>query len=180
MLISLDYIGALDREDADARIQVVQDGKPKYFRVKSLMSQNTTTLSIPFAEFNAKQEICLNEKALELLRTIKKPVAVLTICGPYRTGKSYYLSRVLDNNMVFRTSQEIGACTQGMWMATMILECEDFAIVLIDTEGTDSLDVGKDREMIVRNYIVLSSLLSSVLVYNTKGAPSQSAVDKMR
>ena len=81
--------------------------------------------------------------------------------------------------MVFHSSQGINSCTHGMWMATMILECEEFAIVLLDTEGTDSLD-GRERETIVRNYIVLSSLLSSVLVYNCTGPPNLSHVEKMR
>ena len=35
------------------------------------------------------------EDAVTLLQTIRKPLAVLSICGPYRSGKSYFLSRVL-------------------------------------------------------------------------------------
>lgn len=155
----------------------MRNEKQTPFRVKSI-SRDNTDLSIPFATFK-QQDICLNEEALMLLRTIKKPVAILTICGPYRTGKSYYLSRILDDSKVFHSSQGIDACTHGMWMATMILECEDFAIVLLDTEGTDSLD-GRDRQTIIRNYIVLSSLLSSVLVYNCKGPPTLSDVERMR
>ena len=116
---------------------------------------------------------------MKLLKKITKPVAVLTICGPYRTGKSYYLSRFLGDKPIFESSDKVVACTKGMMMSTMILECEEFAIVLLDTEGTDSIRENPE-ETAVTNFIILSSLLSSVLVYNTQGAPKQSNVKDMR
>ena len=133
--------------------------------------------SIPFAVLNDKKEIVLIEHALKLLKTITKPVAVLTICGPYRTGKSYYLSRFLGDKPIFESSDKWEPCTKGMMMATMILECDEFAVVLFDTEGTDSID---EDPVAVTNFIVLSSLLSSVLVYNSQGAPKRSNVKNMR
>ena len=151
----------------------------KVFKVLSL-PQTTSAFkpSIPFAILNEKQQIELNEDALGLLKSITKPVAVVTICGPYRTGKSYYLSRVLGDKQIFETSNEMDPCTKGMMMATMVLECNDFAVVLLDTEGTDS--IGEQGEVAVSNFIVLSSLLSSVLVYNSQGAPKKSDVESMR
>lgn len=146
------------------------------FKVHSL--SQTASASILFAKLNEKQEIELQDDALRLLKTITKPVAVVTICGPYRTGKSYYLSRVLGDKQIFETSNELAPCTKGMMMATMVLECNDFVVVLLDTEGTDS--IGLQGEVAVTNFIILSSLLSSVLVYNSLGPPKGSDVGSMR
>ena len=154
--------------------------KQMKFRVTSLYdSQETGNYepSIPFAFLTEKKEVALNTEALRLLKTITKPVAVLTICGPYRTGKSYYLSRLLGDKMIFKSSDGIAACTKGMMMATMVLECEEFAIVLLDTEGTNS--IGEKEPSAVTSFIVLSSLLSSVFVYNSKGVPGESDVKNM-
>ena len=73
--------------------------------------------------------------ALELLKTINKPLAVLSICGPYRSGKSYFVSpRLLGSSPagIFQIGRDsMRACTKGIWMATTILECEEFATVSV-------------------------------------------------
>ena len=174
-------VGATVADNLDAWIRIDFDGKQRAFKVTSLCDSQKTgacQTSIPFAILNDKKEVVLNEDALKLLKTITKPVAVLTICGKYRTGKSYYLSRFLGDKPIFETSDKLLACTKGMMMATIVLECDDFAIVLLDTEGTNS--IGENEQVAVTNFIVLSSLLSSVLVYNSKGAPGESDVKDMR
>ena len=40
-----------------------------------------------------RSSLCVVPEAMELLRSIGSPVAVIAICGPMRTGKSYILSR---------------------------------------------------------------------------------------
>lgn len=135
-------------------------------------------LSIQLASYNKEGKLCLNEDAIKQLEQIEKPVAVLTICGPYRTGKSYYVSRFLGDDKTFKTSNESDACTFGIWMATRVLECEEFIVIVLDTEGLDNPEVSKSEDDIM-NFIVLSSLISSFLVYNTKGT-EQHYIDKMR
>ena len=161
----------------DGRMKVERDGTIKKFLTRQL-SQQETKLSIPFAVFD-EDRLSLNENALLLLRSIKKPVAILTICGPFRSGKSYYLSRVLGIQSCFKSSRLQDPCTKGMWMGTHVLECDDFVIVLMDTEGTSSLE-GQDREKKVTSLMVLSTLLSSVLVYNTSGAADHKSLLEMR
>ena len=39
----------------------------------------------------------LVEGTLELLHSIDKPLAILSICGPYHSGKSYFMSRLLGS-----------------------------------------------------------------------------------
>ena len=169
--------------DINKWAQIGSGDHQRAFKIVSLYDSHKLDApkpSIPFAILNKKKDIIeLNEEALKLLKKITKPVAVLTISGPYRTGKSYFLSRVLGDKPVFETSEEMDPCTKGMTMATMVLDCGDFVIVLFDTEGTDSIGE-QPGEVAVSNFIILSSLLSSVLVYNSQGTPKRSDVDKMR
>ena len=111
--------------------------------------------------------------ALELLRTIEKPLAVLSICGPYRSGKSYFISRVLGSpHGAFKLGHSMHACTLGIWMATTILECPDFATVL--------LDAVRASETMAMSLLALTTLLSSFLIYNSKNVPQKLDLSKMR
>ena len=119
----------------------------------------------------------LNNEALKLLETIKKPVAVLAICGPYRTGKSYFLSRFLGIPDAFEVGDTLDSCTHGIWMSTTVLECDEFMLLLLDTEGTEPVG---ETSSIVTPLLVMTSLLSSYLIYNTIGAPKKSELKEMR
>ena len=118
-----------------------------------------------------------NSIALELLKTITKPVAVLSIAGPTRTGKSYVLSRFLGDPEAFELGHTMRACTKGIWMATSVLECNDYCILLLDTEGIDSV---ADQASNDAKIVVSTLLLSSYFVYNSIGVPRNNDLEKMR
>ena len=108
-------------------------------------------------------------ETVELLESITKPVAVLSICGPYRSGKSYFLSRMLGRKETFKLGHTMEACTRGMvWMASSVLECDEFVLLLLDTEGIDAADKSNAG---VANLLVLTMLLSSTFVYNSTRVP---------
>ena len=116
-------------------------------------------------------------EALKLLESIQKPVAVVSICGPCRTGKSYILSRVLGSGDAFALGHTMHAKTFGIWMGTSVLECDEFTMLLMDTEGIDNVDAEvKDDAGI----LVLSVLLSSCFIYNSHGTPKKSDLTSMR
>ena len=142
---------------------------------RKLLDVNCGSKSVQLVSLSDLGNLRLNQDALNLLGKIGKPVAVLTICGPSRTGKSYFLSMMLGLKDVFQTSNLFDACTSGIWMATTVLECEKFVIVFMDTEGTDHVTQVGD----IINYLVLVTLLSSYLIYNSKGM-QKSDLDKMR
>ena len=110
----------------------------------------------------------LVDDALQLLQSIDKPVAVLSICGPYRSGKSYFISRVLGSPGAFKLCHGMHACTKGIWMATTVLECDEFVAVLLDTEGINAVGSSETSAM---SLLALTTLLSSFLIYNS---PSES------
>ena len=117
------------------------------------------------------------EDALDLIRSIDKPLAILSICGPYRSGKSYFISRVLGSPGAFKLGHSMKACTRGIWMATTVLECEHFATILLDTEGIDAVGVSETFSM---SLLTLTTLLSSFLIYNSKKVPQKLDLSKMK
>ncbi len=123
------------------------------------------------------QYLQLVTDTLQLLGTINKPVAILSICGPYRSGKSYFISRLLGRPGAFQLGHRMQACTRGIWMATTVLECEQFAIILLDTEGIDAIGASETMAM---SLLTVTTLLSSYLIYNSKKVPQKVDLDKMR
>ena len=123
-------------------------------------------------------ELVLIEDTVTLLQTIRKPLAVLSICGPYRSGKSYFLSRVLGKCPgVFQLGHTMRACTIGLWISTIVLECEDYIILLVDTQGIDSISAS---ESVAMNLMTITALLSSYFIYNSKKVPQNVDVEKLR
>ena len=119
----------------------------------------------------------LVDDAIELLRSINKPLAVLSICGPYRSGKSYFISRALGSPGAFKLGHSMQACTRGIWMATTVLECPEFTTILLDTEGIDAVGASETMAM---SLLTLTTLLSSFLIYNSKKVPQKVDLNKMR
>ena len=124
-----------------------------------------------------RTKLVLVEDTLQLVRLLNKPVAVLSICGPYRTGKSYILSRMLDSADAFALGHTMHACTFGVWIGTTVLECEDFFVLLLDTEGIDAVSASCTEDA---RLLVVTILLSSYLIYNSQRVPENTDLEKMR
>lgn len=116
-------------------------------------------------------------ETLRLLETIQRPLAVLAIGGPCRSGKSYVLSRVLGSADAFALGHTFDPKTLGIWIGTTVLECEKFTILLMDTEGIDSVFAKSRDDACV---LVMTLLLSSYFIYNSIGVPHHSDLDRMR
>ena len=114
--------------------------------------------------------------ALALLSSVQRPLAVLSICGPFRSGKSYFLSRLLGKEF-FEVGHGMKACTIGLWMSTALLEGEDYSILLVDTQGVDSISA---TESIGSSLMSVTALLSSFLIYNSRKVPNTVDIEKLR
>lgn len=106
-----------------------------------------------------------------------KKIGILSICGPYHTGKSYFLSQLLGTKNIFNIGSNIASCTRGIWMATSALECDEFVVLLLDTEGSDAPDFQSDSTL--TNLMILATLLSSYMIYNTT-VPRKTECDKLQ
>ena len=119
----------------------------------------------------------LYSQAARLLKSITKPLAVVSVCGRYRSGKSYFLSRMLGSSDAFSLGHTMHACTFGIWMGTTILECDEYAILLLDTEGIDAVGSTGTSDASI---LVMTILLSSFMIYNSVHAPTRTDLEKMR
>ena len=121
------------------------------------------------------------QEALDLLMGIEdhKPVAVLAICGPYRSGKSFFISRVVGQPGTFRLGHSMEVCTRGIWLSTTALECDQFLLLLLDTEGIGAVE-GEGPESFTTKLLVATILLSSFLIYNSMEVPRQADLQQMR
>ena len=122
----------------------------------------------------------LADEAIRLLHSIgEKPIAVVSICGPCRSGKSYFLSQVIGHEIIFEISHTMKSCTRGIWLSTIALECDDFLVLFLDTEGADTIDEGETSKRFSLKLFSFTALLSSFLIYNSR-LPKESDLNRIR
>jgi hypothetical protein len=105
-----------------------------------------------------------------------RPATVVCIVGPYRTGKSYLLNRLMGKNNGFPLGPTLQAKTKGIWIwVGDFFDNPNRALILLDTEGLDDPEKGDASHDM--NMFALSLLLSSVFIYNTKGTIDAKSLD---
>ncbi|XP_031575013.1 guanylate-binding protein 4-like [Actinia tenebrosa] len=118
-------------------------------------------------------------KALDQLREIKGPVCVVSIAGPCRKGKSYILGKVFDQEEIFPLGHLLDPETMGIWLWIVPQKFQDstgrdFTVILLDSEGIDSVYAKQADD---HRIFTLSVLLSSILIYNSAGVPNRSDLE---
>jgi len=124
------------------------------------------------------KKLVIDQEALSLIRKVNKPVAVLSICGPARTGKSYFMSKAVNSD-VFPVSHEYDPCTKGIWMSPVSADKDDMEIIFLDTEGMDAPQSDQNLDGEVEMFVILTVLLSSYLIYNTQGPVSKASLENL-
>ena len=121
-------------------------------------------------------ELC--PEAVKVLEACgQEQLAVCTVCGPYRTGKSYLLNLLLargrQGNSQFRVGSTTRACTDGLWMWGFgrVRGGNSPSLLFLDCEGFGSTESDKTRDA---KLMSLCMQLSSVFLLNTKGVLSES------
>ncbi|XP_078674368.1 uncharacterized protein LOC144912690 isoform X2 [Branchiostoma floridae x Branchiostoma belcheri] len=141
------------------------------------LKYNASTAGVEKVPGAKRTSLYVVPEASELLEGIKEPVSVLSICGPCRSGKSYILSRLLGTADAFELGHLWDSQTYGIWMGTKVLRGKNFTIVLLDTEGIDAAGASADQDASI---LVLTTLLSSQLIYNSLSVPYKRDLENMQ
>jgi len=121
-------------------------------------------------------EVCPDGAKLLERQGARRRIAVASITGLYRTGKSFILNLLLERLQrglpLFQVGSTTRACTEGLWLWGSISSDDPHSPLLafVDCEGFGSTDGDRTRDA---HLMTLCALLSSVLVLNTKGALSE-------
>ena len=123
----------------------------------------------------------VNNDALQFMSTIEAPIAVVTVCGKYRTGKSYLLNKIILNvENGFGVGPTINPCTKGIWLwkRPYLLKTEegDLTVLILDTEGLAAFDEEANHDTKV---MTLSLLISSLMIYNSMGPIDETALQSL-
>eukprot|EP00735_Rhodelphis_limneticus_P000809 TRINITY_DN11339_c0_g1::TRINITY_DN11339_c0_g1_i1::g.26418::m.26418 TRINITY_DN11339_c0_g1::TRINITY_DN11339_c0_g1_i1::g.26418 ORF type:complete len:649 (+),score=246.62,sp/Q96PP9/GBP4_HUMAN/36.03/4e-75,GBP/PF02263.14/1.1e-65,GBP_C/PF02841.9/1.5e-33,GBP_C/PF02841.9/1.4e+04,MMR_HSR1/PF01926.18/0.21,TPR_MLP1_2/PF07926.7/8.2e+02,TPR_MLP1_2/PF07926.7/0.32,TPR_MLP1_2/PF07926.7/5,Dynamin_N/PF00350.18/0.43,Dynamin_N/PF00350.18/6.8e+02,Dynamin_N/PF00350.18/1.5e+04,Baculo_PEP_C/PF04513.7/6.8,Baculo_PEP_C/PF len=138
--------------------------------------------AIPFIILDSKEEqFIVAPEATAFLETVKGPVSVLAVVGPYRTGKSFVLNQVIGRKGAFQTGSTVNACTKGIWIWSepITYTAEDGIerqLLLLDTEGLGAFDQSKTHDTRIFS---LAVLLASYLVFNTMGTIDENAIEQL-
>jgi hypothetical protein len=121
-------------------------------------------------------QLHLNEEALQLISLEKRHVTVVTIVGPYRSGKSYLLNRLMGRSDGFPLGSTVQAKTKGFWLWMGDFPSDkNRCLILLDVEGL--ADVRKGNATHDLKLFTMALLLSSMFIYNTKGNIDSSALN---
>ena len=139
---------------------------------------------INLIEFH-KNNYVLNEKALNILRSIKEDLIIVSIVGKARTGKSYLMNLLLNNNNSkypgngFEISSKLNSCTRGIWLWDTPRQKPNSSskIIFIDSEGTNSVDLS--TKIYDSKIFALIVLISSLFIYNTNGNIDEKSINDL-
>lgn len=131
-------------------------------------NENKSEGPINLIEFN-RNNLVLNEKALNLLKSIKEDLIIVSIIGKARNGKSYLMNLLLNNEQSqypgngFEISSKLSSCTRGIWLWDTPRRKPNLSskIIFIDSEGTSSIDLS--TKTYDSKIFVLIVLISSLL-----------------
>ncbi|XP_031418233.1 guanylate-binding protein 1-like isoform X2 [Clupea harengus] len=127
---------------------------------------------------NAEGGLRTVESALDILRGIQQPVVVVAVVGLYRTGKSYLMNRLAGQQSGFALGSTIESKTKGIWMWCVPHPSKPgHTLLLLDTEGLGDVDKGDSKNDAW--VFCLGVLLSSTLVYNSRGTIDNQALEKL-
>ncbi|XP_014817700.1 PREDICTED: guanylate-binding protein 1-like [Calidris pugnax] len=133
---------------------------------------------ICLVENSRRKGLVVQQEALQVLSEITQPVVVVAIAGLYRTGKSYLMNRLAGRRKGFSLGSGVQSHTKGVWMWCVPHPCKPgHTLVLLDTEGLGDVEKGDTKN---DTWIfVLTVLLSSTLIYNSRGTIDQQAMEQL-
>ncbi|PKY54489.1 GBP-domain-containing protein [Rhizophagus irregularis] len=130
-------------------------------------------------------QILLNPEALNILREINEPLAIISVVGSFRRGKSWFANVLHGRHDGFDLGANVEGCTRGiyMWSPPFKLTSEQpngktiqKRVLVLDSEGID--DPSRDENWATKLFI-LCLVISSTFVYNINGVVGREHIGKL-
>merc|ERR1719265_2854730 len=113
-------------------------------------------------------------ESLSKLAQHDAPIALISVVGPYHSGKSFFLNALLGDLKAFSVGPKTSPETMGIWLCRTDLQSADGAEVwLMDSEGFFGPRVDEKYDAKV---FTIATLLGAHVVYNTVKVIDQQAV----
>lgn len=140
--------------------------------------------TVPLVVYDGANYTVPDEAVAFLTSLGSVPLAVASLAGPYRSGKSLLLNRVVLDAPVgkgFTVGGTIQACTKGLHICKKLLPASnasdgDYQVLVLDTEGLGDVMASTTRDARIFS---LALLLSSLFIYNSKGTIDQMAIETL-
>ncbi|KAL0963672.1 hypothetical protein UPYG_G00309370 [Umbra pygmaea] len=128
---------------------------------------------------NVDGELRVVPEAIKYLHGLNQDVVVVAVVGLYRTGKSYLMNKLAGKKKGFALGATVQSKTKGIWMWCVPHPVKrDHTLVLLDTEGLGDVEKGDSKNDAW--IFSLAILLSSTLVYNSRGTIDNQAVENLQ
>lgn len=102
-------------------------------------------------------------------------ISILSVVGPYHSGKSFLLNALLENTKVFSIGRKTDPETMGLWLCRTELKATDGSEVwLLDSEGFFGPGIEESYDAKI---FTIATLLGAHLVYNSVKIIDQQAVN---
>ena len=130
----------------------------------------------------------VSEAALDLLRNVEESVAIISVAGPARSGKSYLLNCLaarhassISTRHRFTVDSGVHPCTGGLWVwvssrPTELPDGTKVRLLYVDSEGVGAVKAAEQHDMTL---LALTLLISSTFVFNSIGALDEHAISKL-
>ncbi|CAI2173088.1 18359_t:CDS:2 [Funneliformis geosporum] len=130
-------------------------------------------------------KIVLNQEALDVLKRIREPLAIISVVGSYRRGKSWFANVLHGRHDGFDLGAKVEGCTRGIYMwsppFTITSKQSDGStiqkrVIVFDSEGID--DPKQDQNWATKLFI-LCLASSSTFIYNINGIVGRDDIGKL-
>ena len=148
--------------------------------------------ALPLIAMAEDGKMSVPEETVSLLGGIEEPVAIISVAGPYRSGKSFLMNCLSQDDgqgggmastvkPVFEVGPTINACTRGLWMhpAQVSVKQPDgskLRVIFVDSEGLGAIKSDEQHDLHIFSLAVLTS---SLFIFNSTGAIDEANIKKL-